>query len=157
MPIEQHRRPIDGNGLMGIFSKPMTLFSPEFYATCALGGALSCGTTHALVTPLDLVKCRRQVPFKSSIIGQSKSLHVSFQWMGNHFSCSRIFGCMGRCPAHRDRLFSSRRLQVRFLRVFQTQVRLVGWTRSRACLSDQFVFGCLCLCRVHSRCCIMST
>ncbi|KAK7207954.1 mitochondrial carrier domain-containing protein [Myxozyma melibiosi] len=37
------------------------LFSTEYYWTCALGGALACGPTHSAVTPLDLVKCRRQV------------------------------------------------------------------------------------------------
>jgi solute carrier family 25 (mitochondrial phosphate transporter), member 3 len=35
--------------------------SKEFYNACAIGGALACGLTHTLVTPLDLVKCRRQV------------------------------------------------------------------------------------------------
>lgn len=35
--------------------------SAEFYAKCALGGALSCGLTHTAVVPLDLVKCRIQV------------------------------------------------------------------------------------------------
>lgn len=35
--------------------------SKEFYGACSLGGAISCGWTHTLVTPLDLVKCRRQV------------------------------------------------------------------------------------------------
>jgi len=37
------------------------LYSGKFYAVSALGGALACGLTHTLVTPLDLVKCRRQV------------------------------------------------------------------------------------------------
>ncbi|KAF8456224.1 mitochondrial carrier domain-containing protein [Terfezia claveryi] len=37
------------------------LHSPKFYATCTLGGLLACGLTHTAVTPLDLVKCRRQV------------------------------------------------------------------------------------------------
>merc|ERR1712223_830295 len=35
--------------------------TPKFYAYCAVGGALSCGITHTLVVPLDLVKCRLQV------------------------------------------------------------------------------------------------
>jgi solute carrier family 25 phosphate transporter 3 len=35
--------------------------SPEFYALCSFGGALSCGLTHTAVVPLDLVKCRLQV------------------------------------------------------------------------------------------------
>lgn len=41
-------------------AKSIALYSPEYYYTCALGGILACGTTHALVTPLDLVKCRKQ-------------------------------------------------------------------------------------------------
>jgi Mitochondrial carrier protein len=32
-----------------------------YYAKCMIGGALACGLTHFLVTPLDLIKCRRQV------------------------------------------------------------------------------------------------
>lgn len=32
----------------------------KFYTTCAVGGILSCGTTHTAITPLDLVKCRMQ-------------------------------------------------------------------------------------------------
>jgi solute carrier family 25 phosphate transporter 3 len=35
--------------------------SMDYYAKCALGGALSCGLTHTAVVPLDLVKCRIQV------------------------------------------------------------------------------------------------
>jgi solute carrier family 25 phosphate transporter 3 len=37
------------------------LHSAKYYATCTLGGLLACGLTHTAVTPLDLVKCRRQV------------------------------------------------------------------------------------------------
>ncbi|PGH23862.1 hypothetical protein AJ80_02110 [Polytolypa hystricis UAMH7299] len=39
----------------------MELYSAQYYASCAFGGLLACGLTHAAVTPLDLVKCRRQV------------------------------------------------------------------------------------------------
>jgi len=35
--------------------------SLKYYALCGLGGALSCGITHTMVVPLDLVKCRMQV------------------------------------------------------------------------------------------------
>jgi solute carrier family 25 (mitochondrial phosphate transporter), member 3 len=42
-------------------SGKLKLYSPEYYAACTFGGILACGTTHALVTPLDLVKCRKQV------------------------------------------------------------------------------------------------
>lgn len=40
------------------------MYSPKFYAACTLGGLLACGVTHTAVTPLDLVKCRRQVNSK---------------------------------------------------------------------------------------------
>uniref|UniRef100_A0A1B6FXI5 Phosphate carrier protein, mitochondrial n=1 Tax=Cuerna arida TaxID=1464854 RepID=A0A1B6FXI5_9HEMI len=35
--------------------------SNKYFALCGLGGILSCGITHTLVVPLDLVKCRLQV------------------------------------------------------------------------------------------------
>ncbi|KAF2498199.1 mitochondrial carrier [Lophium mytilinum] len=40
------------------------MYSMQYYAACTFGGLLACGTTHTLVTPLDLVKCRRQVDSK---------------------------------------------------------------------------------------------
>jgi solute carrier family 25 phosphate transporter 3 len=35
--------------------------SLRYFLYCGLGGILSCGLTHALVVPLDLIKCRMQV------------------------------------------------------------------------------------------------
>ncbi|CAG2056369.1 unnamed protein product [Timema podura] len=35
--------------------------SQKYFILCGLGGILSCGITHTLVVPLDLVKCRIQV------------------------------------------------------------------------------------------------
>lgn len=46
--------------------------SNKYFALCGLGGVLSCGITHTLVTPLDLVKCRLQVnpaKYKNLITG----------------------------------------------------------------------------------------
>ncbi|KYK55399.1 hypothetical protein DCS_07362 [Drechmeria coniospora] len=37
------------------------LYSRKYYAACSFGGLLACGLTHTMVTPLDLVKTRRQV------------------------------------------------------------------------------------------------
>lgn len=51
------------------------MYSPQYYFTCAFGGIVACGTTHALVTPLDLVKCRKQVDksiYKSNMDGWTK-------------------------------------------------------------------------------------
>ncbi|XP_023304094.2 phosphate carrier protein, mitochondrial [Lucilia cuprina] len=35
--------------------------SNMYFALCGLGGIISCGSTHTMVVPLDLVKCRLQV------------------------------------------------------------------------------------------------
>lgn len=46
--------------------------SSKYFALCGLGGILSCGLTHTMVVPLDLVKCRLQVDpgkYKSVING----------------------------------------------------------------------------------------
>ncbi|KAK0748261.1 mitochondrial carrier domain-containing protein [Apiosordaria backusii] len=40
------------------------LYSGKYYAACTFGGMLACGLTHTAVTPLDLVKTRRQVDSK---------------------------------------------------------------------------------------------
>lgn len=42
-------------------SPPISLYTFKYFGTCSLGGLLSCGLTHTLITPLDLVKCRKQV------------------------------------------------------------------------------------------------
>jgi len=33
----------------------------SYYGKCMIGGILSCGLTHMVVCPLDIVKCRKQV------------------------------------------------------------------------------------------------
>ncbi|KRT84612.1 mitochondrial carrier protein [Oryctes borbonicus] len=35
--------------------------SLQYFGLCGIGGILSCGITHTMVVPLDLVKCRIQV------------------------------------------------------------------------------------------------
>ncbi|XP_046608124.1 phosphate carrier protein, mitochondrial-like [Neodiprion virginianus] len=35
--------------------------STKYFLLCGLGGVTSCGSTHTLITPLDLIKCRLQV------------------------------------------------------------------------------------------------
>ena len=37
------------------------MHSLSYYSKCVMGGLLACGTTHTLMCPLDLVKCRKQV------------------------------------------------------------------------------------------------
>ncbi|MCJ1334045.1 hypothetical protein MMC10_010752 [Thelotrema lepadinum] len=41
--------------------KQIELFSGTYFGACTIGGVIACGPTHTSVTPLDLVKCRRQV------------------------------------------------------------------------------------------------
>ncbi|XP_055697554.1 phosphate carrier protein, mitochondrial-like isoform X2 [Phlebotomus papatasi] len=46
--------------------------SLKYYGLCCVGGTLSCGLTHTMVVPLDLVKCRLQVDsakYKNLITG----------------------------------------------------------------------------------------
>lgn len=40
----------------------------SYYFKCMLGGILSCGLTHLVVTPLDVIKCRMQVCSKIVVI-----------------------------------------------------------------------------------------
>jgi len=65
------------------------LYSGKYFAACGLGGVLACGPTHSAVTPLDLVKCRRQVNdklYKSNMqawkmIGKAEGLRgIFFGW-----------------------------------------------------------------------------
>jgi solute carrier family 25 phosphate transporter 3 len=53
------------------------LYSKEYYAACGIGGILSCGLTHTLVTPLDLVKCNAQANPKEfpGTIGGFKTIY----------------------------------------------------------------------------------
>jgi len=51
------------------------LYSGKYFVACGLGGIIACGPTHTAVTPLDLVKTRRQVDpklYTSNINGWSK-------------------------------------------------------------------------------------
>lgn len=67
------------------FSKPVVadaklveFGSTEYYLKCAVGGAISCGATHTLIVPLDLVKCRMQVDsakYPNMIAGFRVSFH----------------------------------------------------------------------------------
>lgn len=54
------------------FSDSCEFGSGKYFALCGLGGILSCGITHTMVCPLDLVKCRIQVDpdkYKSVVNG----------------------------------------------------------------------------------------
>lgn len=51
--------------------------STEYFLVCGLGGILSCGLTHTLVTPIDMVKCNKQnnpATFNKGMFGNMKIL-----------------------------------------------------------------------------------
>jgi len=58
-----------------LLNHEVKLYSGEYFALCGLGGILSCGLTHTLMTPLDLVKCNAQAnpkEFTGTISGFKK-------------------------------------------------------------------------------------
>merc|ERR1712071_178417 len=52
--------------------EPVAFGSGKYYAFCGLGGLISCGLTHTLIVPLDLVKCRIQTNTVVSKMNQIK-------------------------------------------------------------------------------------
>lgn len=73
------------------------LYSAQYYAACTFGGLMACGLTHTFVTPLDLVKCRRQVDSKLytgnfqawRLIGRAEGLRGIFTgWSPTFFGYS---------------------------------------------------------------------
>lgn len=44
-----------------VFLDSCAFGSTKYFLLCGLGGIISCGSTHTMVVPLDLVKCRIQV------------------------------------------------------------------------------------------------
>ncbi|KAK0645007.1 Mitochondrial phosphate carrier protein 2 [Lasiodiplodia hormozganensis] len=73
--------------------KKIELFSGTYFAACTLGGVIACGPTHTAVTPLDLVKCRRQVDPKiySSNISAWRSIFAKEGLRGVFFGWSPTF------------------------------------------------------------------
>ncbi len=55
-----------------------------YYMKCVLGGAISCGSTHLAVTPLDVTKCNMQV---------WKFLCISLIWIAQ---CKPGYDCFDR-------------------------------------------------------------
>ncbi|KAL1623172.1 Cu/Pi carrier [Diplodia seriata] len=73
--------------------KKIELFSGTYFAACTLGGIIACGPTHTAVTPLDLVKCRRQVDPKiySSNISAWRQIFAKEGLRGVFFGWSPTF------------------------------------------------------------------
>ncbi|KAI9827918.1 MAG: hypothetical protein M1819_006861 [Sarea resinae] len=73
--------------------RKIELFSGTYFGACALGGVIACGPTHTGVTPLDLVKCRRQVDPKiyTSNFGAWRSIFRAEGLRGVFFGWSPTF------------------------------------------------------------------
>jgi solute carrier family 25 phosphate transporter 3 len=81
--IDKHAHGGSGSG----GKKGIKLYSHEYFTACTLGGIIACGPTHSAVTPLDLVKVRRQVDphlYKSNLQGWKTMIKTSGDsiWMG---------------------------------------------------------------------------
>ena len=44
-----------------IRANKMELFTSKYYAACAVGGMISSGSVHLLITPFDMIKVNMQV------------------------------------------------------------------------------------------------
>ena len=66
----------------------------SYYQKCMVGGILSCGITHTLVCPLDIVKCRMQVrsPFLTACLGHARHVQERRRWIQIHQGCWRNEG-----------------------------------------------------------------
>lgn len=67
--------------------------STKYFASCMLGGVIACGPTHTAVTPLDLVKCRRQIDSKlyTGNVQAWKSIYAKEGIRGVFFGWSPTF------------------------------------------------------------------
>ena len=59
-PVAPMRRRVMPFSALSVSEQKIALHSGEYYKACAIGGVLSCGLTHLMVTPLDVVKCNMQ-------------------------------------------------------------------------------------------------
>jgi solute carrier family 25 phosphate transporter 3 len=67
--------------------KKIELYSNDFFVACSLAGILSCGITHTMVTPLDVIKCNIQAnPKEFKSVGQSFRLISSKAGYGALFT-----------------------------------------------------------------------
>ncbi|KAI9852991.1 MAG: hypothetical protein M1838_002770 [Thelocarpon superellum] len=74
-------------------TRSIELYSGTYFGACALGGVLACGPTHTAVTPLDLVKTRRQVDPKlyTSNVSAWRSIYKAEGLRGVFFGWSPTF------------------------------------------------------------------
>ncbi|MCJ1379011.1 hypothetical protein MMC17_002110 [Xylographa soralifera] len=73
--------------------KGIELYSGTYFGACLVGGVIACGPTHTAITPLDLVKCRRQVDPKiySSNVSAWRSIYAKEGLRGVFFGWGPTF------------------------------------------------------------------
>lgn len=69
-------------------TKKVELYSTKYFGLCSLGGVLSCGLTHGLMTPVDCVKCMMQTGAKFNgpldgirTLAKTNPIGLTYGWM----------------------------------------------------------------------------
>lgn len=131
-----------------VFADSCEFGSNHYFLLCGLGGVLSCGITHTMITPLDLVKCRIQVDsqkYKSVFHGFRVIISVALRgfsfyaerilllvFIPGHTRWRRHSRISKRLGTHLLWLFRSRNVQIWTLWSFQSL--LCGVSRRRTIL-----------------------
>lgn len=55
---------------------PGDVHDMSYYSKCMVGGILSCGITHTIMCPLDIVKCRKQVRIRPQTRSMTIIVHL---------------------------------------------------------------------------------
>ena len=96
----------------------IVLYSPTYFAVCGVGGILSCGLTHTLMTPLDLVKCNAQanpLVFGKGAIAGTRAIYSGHSRSSRNGIRTGTQGTREGLGTHVRRLQSARIMQIRFL------------------------------------------
>ena len=78
----------------------------SYYGKCMIGGILSCGITHTVICPMDIVKCRKQVPISHSLllpiltisihVGQPDTVQEHWRWFQHNLQNRRPYWLQSR-------------------------------------------------------------
>lgn len=110
----------------------------SYYFKCVIGGALACGITHAGITPLDIVKCRRQVDpsMYPSLFAGMKTISAADGWgtrglfAGGHAALIG-YSIQGMCKFGFYELFKD--IYAKMAGDNAERFKVVGWAISSAC------------------------
>jgi len=71
------------------------VYSPTYFALCAIGGVIACGPTHTLMCPIDVVKCNSQTDAKH--FGRGTIRGLRYIYSGEAASLGFGSGLAGVC------------------------------------------------------------